>query len=172
MGEHRPRLLLITSEWTAPVPRAPARPNPPGALKRQAEALQAAGLWVEIFAFRGRTAYNYAAAWTQLRPRLRPERYDLVHAQDTSNVLLTLPKRVPLVVTVHRWDSPRLQEQLLARFLARRADAMIVASDEMRARVGTSAPVHVIPPDLDEPALAAWLVDVYRSVASDCFSAS
>lgn len=157
MGEHRPRLLLISSEWTAPVPRAPARPNPSGALKRQAEALQAAGLWVEIFAFRGGTAYNYAAAWTQLRPRLRPERYDLVHAQDTSNVLLALPKRVPLVVSLEK-------QTLLARFWARRADAVIVPSEEIGRTLGTDTPVHVITPETDEQTRTERLLDVYRGV--------
>jgi hypothetical protein len=141
-------------------------------VKRQAEALEAAGLSVEIFVFRGRNVYDYAAAWTQLRPRLRPERYDLVHAQNTSNLLIALPKRVPLVVTLGRWDVPPLRQRLLTRFLARRADAVIVASDDVGGRVGTRSPVHVIPRDLDESALTARLLTVYRSVVPDRFSAS
>lgn len=91
-------------------------------------------------------------------------RYDVVHAQETADVPLALPKRVPLVVTLVEWDLRRLLQQTLTRFLARRADAVIVGSDDMRRRVRTRAPVHVIPFDLDEPVLAARLADVYRSV--------
>ncbi|MGH7519968.1 MAG: glycosyltransferase family 4 protein [Gemmatimonadales bacterium] len=178
MEAPQPRLLLITSAWPPARPR-PVNPKPAGTLappaspvKREAEALQAAGLSVEIFAFAGRGFYNYAAAWTRLRPRLHPGRYDVVHAQETSNVLLALPKRVPLVVTVGKQDLRKLLQQLLARLLAGRADAVIVGSDEMRGRVRTRAPVHVIPPDLDEPARTARLVDVYRSIVPERFSAS
>ena len=61
----RPRLLLITSEW----------PPPGNAVKRKAESLGAAGISVEVFAFRGRNWYSYAAAWTRLRPR-QPQRVE------------------------------------------------------------------------------------------------
>jgi len=148
-----PRLLLITSDW----------PPPGKVIKRSAELLQAAGMSVEVFAFRGRNLYNYAAAWTQLRPRLHPGRYDVVHAQDASNALLAFPKRVPLVLTFVGVDS-RLPHRLAARFLVRRADAVVVESDEMRGRVPTRAPVHVIPLGLDETTRADRLVAIYRSV--------
>jgi hypothetical protein len=141
-------------------------------VRRQAEALQGAGMSVEIFGFRGRGLYNYAAAWTRLRPRLHIERYDLVHAQGASDVLLALPKRVPLVVTVGMQDLTRLVRQLFAMLLASRADAVIVGSAEVRGWIRTRAPVYVIPPDLDEPELTARLVDVYRSILPARFSAS
>lgn len=148
-----PRVLLMTGEW--PVK---GRPNPPSVVKQQAEALHTAGVPVEIFAYRGgRNPYDYLAAWTRLRPRLHRQRYDVVHAQSAESVLLALPRRVPLVVTIAKWDA-------LERLLTRRADAVIVTSEELRRRVRTRAPVHLIPPNLDEPDLAARLVDVYRSV--------
>jgi len=166
MEEKRMRLLMITSDW----PRAPARPSPspqsprpsPAPLpsspvKRQAEALQAAGFRVEIFAFRGRNFYNYAAAWTRLRPRLHPGRYDVVHAQDASTVLLALPKRVPLVVSLEK-------RHWLAWFWAWRADAVIVPSEEIGRTLGTRTPVHVIPPDTDEQTRTERLGDVYHGV--------
>lgn len=168
MGGPRPRLLLITSEWPVLKPKQPQ----PNTVKRRAEALQAAGVSVEVFTFSGGTIYNYLAAWTRLRPRLHPRRYDLVHAQDGSNVLLALPKRVPLVVTLGTRDLPRVIRQLLARFLARRADAVIVGSDEMRERIRLRAPVYVIPPDLDEETFTTRLLDVYRSLVPERFSAS
>jgi hypothetical protein len=149
------RLLLITSEW--PVLGAAAPPTHASAAKRQAEALEAMGMSVEIFAFRGHGLYDYAAAWTRLRPRLHLERYDVVHAQDVGDVLLTFPKRVPLVITVAR---PRFA----VRMLVRRADAVVVPSEEIGRRLHTRAPVHVMPPELDDTARAARLVDVYRSL--------
>ena len=148
-----PRLLLITGDW----------PPPGRAVKRSAELLAAAGLRVEVFAFRGRNLFNYIAAWTELRPRLQPERYDVVHAQDASKAWLAFPRRVPLVMTVIDVDT-RLMHRWAARFLAGRADAVVVASDELRRSVRTRAPVHVIPADLEETARAALLADVYRSV--------
>jgi hypothetical protein len=149
----------MTGEW--PVK---GKLNPPSGARRQAEALHAAGVPVEIFAFhRGRNPYGYLAAWTQLRPRLHRGRYDVVHAQSPDTVLLALPKRVPLVVTVDTGVVRRMM-QLLARFLARRADAVIVGSEEMRRHLWTRAPVHVIPPDTDEQTMTARLLHVYRSV--------
>jgi len=143
-----PRLLLITSEW----------PPTGAAVRCTAESLQSAGLSVEVFAFRGRTLYNFVAAWTRLRPRLHPGRYDVVHAQDGSDALLAFPKRVPLVMNV-------ATAQFIARILARRADAVVVPSEEIGQQLDTRAPVHVMPPGLDDAARAARLVEVYRSVS-------
>jgi hypothetical protein len=148
MPRQLPRLLLITSDW----------PPPGAAVRRTAESLQAAGLSVEVFAFCGRSLYDLAAAWTRLRPRLHPGRYDVVHAQDSADGLLAFPKRVPLVMTVGKL-------QFIARMLVRRADAVVVPSEEIGRQLHTRATVHVMPPGLDETARAAWLVDVYQSVA-------
>ena len=158
------RLLLITSEWPQRGTRVTPEPRPATPVRRQAEALNAAGLSVDIFAFRGRNAFNYVAAWTRLRPRLHPGRYDLVHAQEAANVLLALPKRVPLIVTVRKRNSRRLVHQMLSLFLARRADAVIVESAAVGRQLRTRKPIFIIAPEMDERALTARLLDVYRSV--------
>ena len=116
------------------------------------------GMSVEIFAFQGHTLYNVVAAWTRLRPRLHPRRYDVVHAQDGSDALLAFPKRVPLVMTV-------ATARFVARWLARRADAVVVPSEEIGRQLRTRAVVHVMPPSLDEAARTAQLVEMYRSLA-------
>lgn len=152
------RVLMVTSEW--PTPGVPRTTN---FIKRQAEFLKAAGVDIEVFAFRGgKNPYNYAAAWTRLHPRLTLEHYDLVHAQFGQSGLLALPKRLPLVVTFrgsdllgivgdragrHTWKGRVLQRA--SRLVARRADAVILVSDHMRASLKTRAPVHVIPSGLD-----------------------
>ncbi|MGH7531168.1 MAG: glycosyltransferase family 4 protein, partial [Gemmatimonadales bacterium] len=151
--------------------------RPPSPARRQAEALRAAGLAVELFVFHGgRSLYNYAIAWTRLRHRFRAHRYDLVHAHFAPTGLLALPKRIPLIVTLRRSDVGahsaadrppghlRRLSQAAARLLVRRADAVIVPSEEARRGLRTRTPVHVIPPELEEPALTARLLEVYRSV--------
>ena len=75
-------------------------------------------------------------------------------------MLLAVPKRVPLVMTLVASDRPRA----LAWLLTRLADAVIVATEDMSGHVARRVPVHVVPPDLDETARATRLVAVYRSV--------
>lgn len=156
--EPKLRVLMVTSEWPAA-----GIPGTTNFIKRQAEFLQAAGVDVEVFVFRGsRNPYNYATAWTRLRPRLEPGRYDLVHAQFGQSGLLALPKKLPLVVTFRGSDLlgivgdktgrhtmvGRVLQQA-SRFVARKADAVILVSDHMRDELKTKAPIHVIPSGLD-----------------------
>lgn len=162
------RVLMVTSEWPAA-----GLPSTTNFIKRQAEFLQAAGVDIEVFAFRGdRNPYNYAAAWTRLRPRLHRGRYDLVHAQFGQSGLLALPKRLPLVVTFRGSDLLGIVGdrtgrhtvlgrilQRASRFVARHADAVILVSDHMRQAVRTKAPVHVVPSGLD--------LDLFRPLPRD-----
>lgn len=161
------RVLMVTSEWPA---LGYVTTN---FIKRQAEFLQAAGVDVEVFAFRGsRNPYNYAAAWARLRPRLHPGRYDLVHAQFGQSGILALPKRLPLVVTFRGSDllgivGDRTRRhtmvgrvlQQASRLVARHADAVILVSDHMREHLKTNAPVHVVPSGLD--------LDLFRPIPSE-----
>lgn len=152
------RVLMITSEW--PEAGAAATTN---FIRRQAEFLSAAGVSVDVFAFRGsKRPLNYLAAWSRVWPKLDADRYDLVHAQFGQSGLLALPRRLPLVVTLRGSDllgiiSDRrgrntLKGRLLqraTRYVARKADAVIVVSEHMRDRLKTRAPVHVIPSGID-----------------------
>ena len=113
------------------------------------------GVSVEIFACRGRGLVNILGAWTRLRPRLHRDRYDVVHTQDAAEVLLALPKRVPLVTTVARLSFG-------VRFLVRRADAVVVPSADIGRQLHTRLPVQVLPPGLDEADRAAQLVELYQ----------
>jgi len=145
-----PRLLLITSNW----------PPPGKTVRHNAELLQAAGVSVDVFAHRGHNPFNYLAAWTTLRPRLHPGRYDVVQPQEAPEVLLTVPKRVPVVLSVGRL-------RFGVRFLARRADAVVVPSEEIGRRLGAlgaRTTLFVIPPDANEQARTARLLEVYRCV--------
>ncbi|HLZ45765.1 MAG TPA: glycosyltransferase family 4 protein [Gemmatimonadales bacterium] len=152
------RVLMITSEWPEP---GSARPTQ--FIRRQAEFLKAAGVELDVFAFRGgKKPWNYLKAWSRVRPRLRSGQYDLVHAQFGQSGLLAFPRQLPLVVTFRGCDllgtfgdrlgRPTARGRLLqtfSRFVARRADAVIIVSEHMRRQFKTRAPVHVIPSGLD-----------------------
>jgi len=150
------RVLMITSEW-------PTRNAPSIApfIVRQVEFLRRAGVQVEVFHFHGaKNPLNYARAWFGARKKLRQESYDLVHAQWGQSGLLAMPKRIPLLITFRGDDVEgmigsngkyRLAGYVLrkiSRWLARRADALIVVSAHMKRRLSPLS-VHVIPSGLD-----------------------
>jgi glycosyltransferase involved in cell wall biosynthesis len=149
---------MITSEW----PEVGV-PSTTSFIRRQAEFLSAAGVAVDVFAFRGsKRPINYLAAWTRVWPKLDTRRYDLVHAQFGQSGLLALPRRLPIVVTLRGSDllgiiNDRLGRNTLkgrvlqraTRLVARKADAVIVVSEHMRDLLKTTAPIHVIPSGLD-----------------------
>ena len=151
------RVLMVTSDWPTP-----GQPRTTYFIKRQAEFLQAAGVLVDVFHFRGRrNPWNYLSAWWRLRRRLARNYYDLVHAQFGHSGMLAYPKRLPLVVTfrgsdllgeVGRGGRYTLVGKLLqrvSRAVARRADAVIVVSEHMKAELPPRVPAHVIPSGLD-----------------------
>ena len=152
------RVLMITSEW--PVPDG--RPRTTFFIKRQAEFLQAAGVDVDVFHFKGAgNPWNYVKAWVHARRRMAAGGYDLVHAQFGQSGLLALPKRLPLVVTFRGDDLQGIEDangrltlggrllKLASQAVARCANAAIVVSEHMRAFVHPSVRVHVIPSGLD-----------------------
>lgn len=152
------RVLMITSEW--PVPDG--RPRTTFFIKRQVEFLQAAGVDVDVFYFKGgRKPWNYVKAWVAAWRRIRRGRYDLVHAQFGQSGLLALPKRLPLVVTFRGDDLLGIEDaagcltaggrilKLASQLVARRADATVVVSDHMTRYVPPPVRPHVIPSGLD-----------------------
>ena len=152
------RVLMVTSDWPTP-----GKPRTTNFIKRQADFLSAAGVAVDVFAFSGsKRPANYLRAWWQLRRRLRNTRYDLIHAQFGQSGVLAFPKRLPLVVTLRGSDilgivsdadgrHTALGRMLtsLTRWVADRADAVIVVSDHMKAHLRRSRSAHVIPSGLD-----------------------
>jgi len=152
------RVLMITSEW--PVPDG--RPRTTHFIKRQAEFLQAAGVDVDVFPFKGAgRPWNYVKAWLRVRRRVARGQYDLVHAQFGQSGLLAFPKRVPLVVTFRGDDLQGIEDargrltlggrllKLACQAIARRSDTTIVVSEHMKQLVHPSVPTRVIPSGLD-----------------------
>lgn len=149
---------MVTAGWPTP-----GQAQTTHFIKRQAEFLQAAGVEVDVFHFRGgQKLRNYVTAWARVRSRLAAGRYDLVHAQFGQSGVLALPKRVPLIVTLRGDDLQGIIDDVkaritlkgrilrrLSRWVASRADAVIVVSDHMRAFLDPAVPAHVIPSGLD-----------------------
>ena len=152
------RVLMITSEW--PVPDG--RPRTTFFIKRQAEFLQAAGVAVDVFHFKGaKRPWNYFKAWLEVRRRMARGQYDLTHAQFGMSGLLALPKQLPLVVTFRGDDVQGIVGwngrvtlagrvlQVLCRVVALWADAAIVVSEHMKAFLPRSVRPRVVPSGLD-----------------------
>ncbi|PYO96730.1 MAG: hypothetical protein DMD61_13695 [Gemmatimonadetes bacterium] len=148
---------MITSVWPTP-----GQPRTSYFIRRQAEFLQAAGVDVDVFHFKAaKRPWNYLLAWLRVRGRMARKRYDVVHAQFGQSGLLTLPKRVPLVVTFRGDDLQGMLDgngkltlpgrflMLLSQGVARCADATIVVSEHMKEFLHPSVPTHVIPSGLD-----------------------
>jgi glycosyltransferase involved in cell wall biosynthesis len=151
------RVLMITSAWPTP-----GGPRTTHFIKRQADFLQAAGVDVDVFHFRGaKRPDNYARAWLEARRRMRTNRYDIVHAQFGQSGLLALPRRLPLVVTFRgsdlhgivgddgRYTLAGRMLRVLSRFVARHADAVVLVSEHMAQLVRRPMPVTVLPSGLD-----------------------
>jgi teichuronic acid biosynthesis glycosyltransferase TuaC len=151
------RVLMLTSAW----PR-PGQPQTTHFVKRQAEFLRAAGVDVDVLPFRGRRRVgNYVRAWREARRKLATGGYDVIHAQFGHSGLLAFPSRLPLVVTLRGSDilgivgpgGRRLRIgrvlQAATRLVCRRADAVVVVSDHMKAYLPRGVNATVLPSGLD-----------------------
>ncbi|MGH9350552.1 MAG: glycosyltransferase [Terriglobia bacterium] len=151
------KILLVTNMW----PSA-ASPGFGSFVKEQAESLRALGVEYDVLFINGRGLWrNYFRGVWDLHRLLRKSRYDLVHAHfGLSGCVARLQTRAPLVVTFHGDDVlGRLKKNgriaLMGRFfqissfvLARRAQAVIVQSQEMRRKLRL-ARAEVIPCGVD-----------------------
>src|SRR5947207_5175649 len=104
--------------------------------------MRRAGVDVEVLEFvGGKQPHRYARAWLEVRRRVRRSHYDAIHAQFGQSGLVALPAARPLVVTYRGDDvEGELSDDhgkhtvlgrvmpTLSRFVARRADAVIVVS--------------------------------------------
>jgi teichuronic acid biosynthesis glycosyltransferase TuaC len=151
------RILIVSSEWPSP-----QRPQEVPFLVEQVDRLRRAGVHVEVFSFRGRAnPLRYAAAWRKLRAEHDVRSFDLVHAHFGQSGLVALPCPAPLVVTFHGSDleglprtdgKPTQAGRLLravSRFVARRADRLIVVSSSLLGRLPSGLEADVIPCGVD-----------------------
>jgi glycosyltransferase involved in cell wall biosynthesis len=153
------RILMVTCEWPREGWGGTAH-----FIVRQAEFLRRAGVDVDVLEFvGGKMPHRYARAWLEVRRRVRRSHYDAIHAQFGQSGLVALPAARPLVVTYRGDDvEGELSDDrgkhtvlgrvmpTLSRFVARRADAVIVVSAHLgKLLQPLTAPVHVIPSGLN-----------------------
>lgn len=155
--EPRYKVLVATNLW----PTA-EDPGYGSFVQAQMESLRPLGVDYDVLFVNGRkSVWNYARGVVELRRRLAGSRYDLVHAHfGLSGWLARFQGRVPLVVSFMGDDVlGRCERQgrisLVGRFfqvssfvLARRASAVIVKSERMKARLRLES-ARVIPNGVD-----------------------
>ena len=151
------KVLIMTAIY--PTPENPAFGS---FVKTQAEALERAGINVDLLVMRGgNRKLLYPKAIFQLRKRLQQDSVDLVHAHFGYVGLVARTQwKVPLVVTYHGDDllgtinehgKKALWSMIAAaacKKLARHVDAAIVQSQEMARQIKKSN-VFVIPHEVD-----------------------
>jgi len=150
------KVLIVTSEW----------PSFPGDIAGihvfdQADQLRAAGIDVEVFAFRGRkNLIRYAKAIIDFL-RLDRKHFDVIHAHHGQSGVVALSQRTqPVVVTFHGSDLQGIRDmsghitlqgrilQFLCRIIARFADDIILVSNHLKVYIPART-YQVIPAGID-----------------------
>jgi glycosyltransferase involved in cell wall biosynthesis len=159
------KVLVATSMYPSP-----ERPAYGAFVKAQVEALQQAGVEIELFVLNGRSRkLMYPRAVLELRKRLADGSIDLVHAHYSYvGIVARTQWRVPVVVsycgddllgTVNpQGEQTRRLSVLAGRVLGQFVDAAIVKSGEMATKLWRKD-VHVIPNEVD--------FDTFRPVDRD-----
>src|SRR5262245_60167471 len=139
-----------------------ARPHWGAFVRSQADSLASLGCMTTLYEIRGyRSASEYFRAMGEIPRVARESGADLVHAHYGLSGAAAARVKAPLVVSFCGDDllgRPDARGRLtlksralipVSRSAARRADGVIVKSEEMRRVLGDVADVHVIPNGVD-----------------------
>ena len=151
------RVLVVTNLWPTQ-----AEPGYGSFVNAQMDSLRPLGVEYDVVFVNGRESrLNYLRGVFAVRRRVQAQRYDLIHAHfGLSGWVARFQGRSPLVVSFMGDDvlgrpdrDGRITAvgrlfQVSARVLARRADAVIVKSRQMKDRLGLES-AHVIPNGID-----------------------
>jgi len=150
-------VLLVTTEW-------PTNEHPSHVpfLVSEVEHLRKFGVTVEIFYFRGSAnALNYLRAFRRLHAILRINKFDLIHAQWGQSAIPTFFTKLPLVVTFRGSDLQGIADKngkytwkgrllsLVSRWVANRADAIILVSESLSKFLPQNKRYTVVPSGVD-----------------------
>jgi glycosyltransferase involved in cell wall biosynthesis len=151
------RVLVVTNMYPSE-----ARPHWGAFVKSQADSLAAAGVENTLYEIEGwRSTRAYFDALAKLPALAKATRADLVHAHYGYSGAAAIRVPLPLVVSFCGDDllgRPDDHGQLsfkskalipLSKWVARKADGVIVKSEEMRRVIPEVADVHVIPNGVD-----------------------
>jgi teichuronic acid biosynthesis glycosyltransferase TuaC len=156
-GRHPLRVLVITNLYPSV-----DRPGRGTFIRSQVESLSSAGIETSLLVIDGwRSRLDYLRAVGRLRQRLRTSFFDLIHAHYGYSLWVALTQgRLPVVASFLGDDilgtpdaSGRIRRgsrwiATVNRAAARRCAAVIVKSEEMRARLGDPR-AHVVPNGVD-----------------------
>lgn len=136
-------VLMITTEWPTDL-----RPHRVPFITRQVELLRQKGIQVQVFHFEGnKNPVNYTRAFFRLRNLIGSKKFNLIHAQWGQSALPVIFSKLPLVVTFRGSDLYGITNpdgtysrkgkilQAASRWVARRADHIILVSERMRSRL-------------------------------------
>lgn len=152
------RVLLVTNMYPSH-----ERPHWGAFVHSQVQSLEKLGVDITLYEIKGwRSSWNYARALRELPTVARRNRFQVVHAHyGLSGAAVVRVQDVPIVVSfcgddlLGRTDEAgriTIKSRLLVRLshvAARRADGVIVKSDEMRRRLPEIERVEVIPNGVD-----------------------
>jgi glycosyltransferase involved in cell wall biosynthesis len=150
-------ILVVTTEW----------PRHDGDIAgihviNQIRRLEHAGLQADVFSFRGcKNPVNYWRASRKFN-RLNLSQYDIIHAHHGQSGLVALSQRQrPVVVTFHGSDLQGIRDvrgrvtlagyilRHVSRWVAARANAVILVSDSLARQLPRSVDYQVIPAGID-----------------------
>jgi len=151
------KILVVTTEW----------PRFTGDLAgihviHQLKRLEALGIQADVFSFQGRkNPFNY---WLARHDFLQRDfsQYDLVHAHHGQSGLVALAqRRLPVVATFHGSDLQGIRDmrgrvtfsgyilRYVSRWVASRANAVILVSESLAGQLPRSVQYRVIPAGID-----------------------
>jgi glycosyltransferase involved in cell wall biosynthesis len=146
------RVLVISTQWPTP-----ERPQIARFVASGVERLRELGVVIETITFRGgKNPRDYALARAKVRSRLSAEPYDLVHAHYGQSAIV-VPTGTRLVVSFYDNDLSRTEsfsaagwiQTLVGKRIARRAHAVILASERLSRSLPRGVNFHVVPPGID-----------------------
>ncbi len=134
------RVLVLTNTYPSE-----ARPGDTPSIKDQVEDLRRLGVFVDLLYIDGSRKINYLlGALKILALSFIPRKYDLIHAfYGHSGALAQLQKKYPVIVTFLGSDLLSAKDSIFGKYAARKADGVIVMTDEMKVVSGRGA--RVIP---------------------------
>ena len=134
------QVLVLTNTYPSET-----RPGDTPSIKDQVEDLRRLGATVDVFYIDGSQKLNYLwGALKILSLWLTPRKYDILHAfYGHSGALAQLQKKYPVVVTFLGSDLLSEKDSRIGKYAARKADGVIVMTEEMKIESGRDA--RVIP---------------------------
>jgi glycosyltransferase involved in cell wall biosynthesis len=145
--------LVVTSEW-------PTKRHPTAApyMMQQIQYLKDAGVQIDVYPFHGsKNPFIYLKGWIDIRRLSNSSKYCLIHVHWGQNALITIPPKLPLVVTFHGSDiqgvsNSRGQQTLegkllirISKYIAKQTSEVIIVSEHLHSNLPAGLNPHVIP---------------------------